>query len=221
MLFDTEPVAGRDLELKVLADLIDALDGAEHGMTLQVAGEAGIGKSRLLHELSAQSRARGHLVLSGRAAEFEAEHPFGVFGDALDDWLGSREHEHLAELGAGLATELAMVFPAFGALVSEHAPELQQEERYRAYRAVRVLLATIARDTPVVLVLDDVQWADPGSVELISHLLVHPCHGPVLVAAGVSPGAGLAAAAWRAGRRAAPRGCAASGSRAAHPVRRP
>jgi hypothetical protein len=140
-----------------------------------------------LHELSARSRARGHLVLSGRAAEFEAEDPFGVFGDALDDWLGSRGPEQLAELGAGLASELAVVFPAFGALVCAGTPELQQEERYRAYRAVRVLLSTIAQDTPVVLVLDDVQWADPGSVELISHLLVHPCQGPVLVALGFRP----------------------------------
>ncbi len=187
LVFDTEPPAGRGPELKVLADLIGALDGAERGLTLQVAGEPGIGKSRLLHELSAQSRARSHLVLSGRAAEFEAEHPFGVFGDALDDWLASREREHLAELGAELASELAVVFPAFGTLVSEHAPELQQEERYRAYRAVRVLLSALARATPVVLVLDDVQWADPGSMELISHLLVHPCHGAVLVALGFRP----------------------------------
>ena len=79
------------------------------------------------------------------------------------------------------------MFPAFGALVSERAPELQQEERYRAYRAVRVLLSTLARDTPVVLVLDDVQWADPGSMELISHLLAHPCQGAVLVALGFRP----------------------------------
>ena len=184
---ETEPPAGREPELKVLADLIDALDGADRGLTLQVAGEPGIGKSRLLHELSAQSRARGHLVLSGRAAEFEAEDPFGVFGDALDDWLSSREREHLAKLSDGFASELSVVFAAFGALVSERAPQLQQEERYRAYRAVRVLLSALARDTPVVLVLDDVQWADPGSIELISHLLAHPCQGPVLVALGFRP----------------------------------
>ena len=187
LVFDTEAPAGREPELKVLEDLIDALDVADRGSALQVAGEPGIGKSRLLHELSALSRARGHLVLSGRAAEFEAEDPFGVFGDALDDWLGSRERGDLAKLAAGLAAELAIVFPAFGALVSERAPQLQQEERYRAYRAVRVLLSALARDTPVVLVLDDVQWADPGSAELISHLLVHPCQGPVLVALGFRP----------------------------------
>jgi DNA-binding CsgD family transcriptional regulator/tetratricopeptide (TPR) repeat protein len=182
-----EPLGGREAELTVLAELIVALDWTERALMLQVAGEPGIGKSRLLAELAAQAAARGHLVLSGRAAEFEAEHPFGVFGDALDDWLLGRDRDRLEALAAGLAAELAIVFPAFGALTSARAPELQQEERYRAYRAVRGLLSALAQDVPVVLVLDDMQWADPGSVELISHLLVHPCQGRVLVALGFRP----------------------------------
>ena len=48
-------------------------------------------------------------------------------------------------------------------------------------------MSTVALDTPVVLVLDDVQWADPGSMELIAHLLAHPCQGAVLVALGFRP----------------------------------
>jgi len=187
VLSETQPLVGRDRELEVLAEVLDALGTAEHTLVLQVAGEPGIGKTRLLHELSEQSRARDHVVLSGRAAEFEAESPFGVLGDALDEWLAALEHDRLAALSAGLASELATVFPAFGSLVSDRAPELQQEERYRAYRAVRALLSSLAQDGPVVLVLDDVQWADPGSAELIAHLLAHPCRGPVLVALGFRP----------------------------------
>ena len=194
---DISALVGRGMELKAVAELLDALEVTDEALALQVAGEPGIGKSRLLHELSAQSRARGHLVLSGRAAEFEAEHPFGVLGDALDDWLASLGRDRLAALSDGLAAELAIVFPAFAPLISAGAPELQQEERYRAYRAVRALLSSLAHDGPVVLVLDDVQWADPGSAELIAHLLAHPCRGPVLVAlafrpAQVSPGLDVA-----------------------------
>ena len=171
----------------MLVDLLDALDAAETALVLEVAGEPGIGKSRLLGELAALGRARGHILLSGRAAEFEAESPFGVFGDALDDWLASLDRDRLAALSTGLEAELATVFPAFGPLVPERAPELQPEERYRAYRAVLTLLCSLAQDKPVVLVLDDVQWVDPGSMELIAHLLTHPCQGAVLVALGLRP----------------------------------
>jgi predicted ATPase len=82
-----EPMVGRDSELSAISDLLDALDAGAPGRALQVAGEPGIGKSRLLRELCASAQDRGCLVLSGRAAEFEGELPFGVFGDALDGWL--------------------------------------------------------------------------------------------------------------------------------------
>ena len=181
-----EALGGREAELSLLTEMLDALEAADDALVLQVAGEPGIGKSRLLRELASQAGFRGHLVLSGRAADFEAEQPFGVFGDALDGWLLDQERERLEALASGLAAELAMVFPAFGPLASARV-ELQQEERYRAYRAVRGMLSSLARTAPIVLVLDDVQWADPGSVELIGHLLAHPCQGPVLVALAFRP----------------------------------
>ena len=181
-----ETLGGREVELSVLAEMLDALETAESALVLQVAGEPGIGKSRLLRELTSQAGTRGHLVLSGRAAEFEAEQPFGVFGDALDAWLVDQERERLEALASGLATELAMVFPAFGPLASARV-QLQQEERYRAYPAVRGMLSSLARTAPFVVVLDDVQWADPGSVELMGHLLAHPCQGPVLLALAYRP----------------------------------
>ena len=181
-----DPMVGRDAEIEAISKLLDGLDADARGVTLQIAGEAGIGKSRLLKELCVTARDRGHLVLSGRAAEFEGELPFGAFVDALDDWLCGLQTARLTALAGGLAAELAVVFPAFDALASEHPPEMQ-EERFRAYRAVRGLLASMARDAPVVLVLDDVQWADPGSLELVRHLLAHPPRGAVLVALGFRP----------------------------------
>ena len=181
-----EALGGREAELSLITEMLDALEAADDALVLQVAGDPGIGKSRLLGELASQAGVRGHLVLSGRAADFEAEQPFGVFGDALDGWLLDQERERLEVLASGLAAELAMVFPAFGPLASARV-ELQQEERYRAYRAVRGMLSSLARTAPIVLVLDDVQWADPGSIELIGHLLAHPCQGPVLVALAFRP----------------------------------
>ena len=179
-------LVGRADELDAIAELVDALAVDGTGAVLQVAGQPGIGKSRLLYELRLRARERGHLVLSGRAAEFEAELPFGVFGDALDDWLVALEPARRQALARGLADELAVVLPAFEVLATRRAPAVDQE-RYRAYRAVRTLLSALAADAPVVLVLDDVQWADPGSVELLGYLLAHPPRGEVMIALGFRP----------------------------------
>ncbi|MDQ3978773.1 MAG: AAA family ATPase [Actinomycetota bacterium] len=197
----SEPLlVGRPTEAQVIAEMLDALDADTGRSVLQVAGDPGIGKSRLLRTLCAAAHARGHVVLSGRAAEFEGELPFGVFGDALDDWLASQDPHRLEALAEGSEAELAIVLPAFDRLTPGRPPELQQE-RYRAYRAVRSLLSALAADAPVVLVLDDMHWADSGSVELVCHLLAHPPRGAVLIALGFRPaqvspqlGAGLAAA---------------------------
>jgi DNA-binding CsgD family transcriptional regulator/tetratricopeptide (TPR) repeat protein len=180
------PLVGRAAEVEVLEEVLDALGSDGVASVLQVAGDAGIGKSRLLHELRASSRARGYVVLSGRAAEFEAELPFGVFSHALDDWLISLDRKRLRALAGGLSAQLAVVLLAFEQLAPVRTPEIPQE-RNRAYRAVRSLLSSIADDTPLVLVLDDVHWADPGSVELLCHLLAHPPRGAVLLAVGYRP----------------------------------
>jgi len=177
-------LVGREAELALIEEL---LDGTAHESILEVAGDPGIGKSRLLRELREEARARGHRVLAGRAAEFEGELPFGAFTDALDDWLVGLDRQQRAALAGDLAADLAGVFPAF----EELAPQGQaasQQERYRGYRAVRHLLGALAADAPLVLTLDDVHWADPGSVELLVHLLAHPLRGRVLLALAFRPG---------------------------------
>jgi DNA-binding NarL/FixJ family response regulator len=186
MSAEERPLVGRDRELTAITGALDALQGAAVGSVLQIAGEPGIGKSRLLGEMAADAHERGCIVLTGRAAEFEGELPFGVFTDALDDWLLAQTADRLATLAGGSAAELAAVLPAFEGLTDGLAPGLQQE-RYRAHRAVRHLLSALADEAPLVLVLDDVQWTDPGSAELLCHLLAHPPRGAVLLALGFRP----------------------------------
>ena len=73
---------GRERELSRLRDALDAPRAV-----IAICGEPGIGKSRLLAALRDEARSRGALVLSGRAAEFERELPYGVLVDALDSHL--------------------------------------------------------------------------------------------------------------------------------------
>jgi DNA-binding NarL/FixJ family response regulator len=178
-------LVGRAEELGSLDMLITRLDEDEPA-ALELAGEPGIGKSRLLSELATRARDLGHTVLAGRATELERGLPFSVFVDALDDYLMALDPRRLEALDEGVRVELATVFPSLETH-ADRRPAAMQEERYRSYRAVRQLLELVARPHPLVLVLDDVHWADSASIELLDTLLRRPPSAPVLIALAVRP----------------------------------
>ena len=104
-------LVGRADELGSLDRAVEALVRGEPTATLLV-GEPGIGKTRLLAELAARADARGHLVLSGSASELEADLPFWIFVDALEEYVAGLEPRRLAALDDDLRSELALMFPA-------------------------------------------------------------------------------------------------------------
>src|SRR6266545_4411844 len=141
---------------------------------------------QVLAELAARADARGQLVLSGSASELERDLPFSVFVDALDEYVRGLERSRLADLDDDVRTELAHVFPSLTALATEREVALQHE-RYRSHRAVRELLEQLASAQPLMLVLDDLHWADPASVELLGTLLRRPPAARVLLALAIRP----------------------------------
>jgi len=176
---------GRASELGSLERILNELDRGSPG-AIELVGEPGIGKTRLLKELAARAEARGHLVLSGSASELERDLPFSVFVDALDEYVAGLEPKRLAVLDDKDQAELAHVFPSLSPLAGGREVALQHE-RYRSHRAVRELLERLAAPTPLVLVLDDVHWADSASVELLGALLRRPPATAVLIALAVRP----------------------------------
>ena len=153
---------------------------------IHIVGEAGIGKSRLLAEARELAGGAGHLVLSGRATEFERDYPFGAFVDALDPFFDGDAAEWIDDLGRERAHELAAILPSL-AIRNGDAPAVSQAERFRAYDAARVLLERLGERRPLVLALDDLHWSDAASIELISHLLRRPPRGPVLILMAYRP----------------------------------
>ncbi len=177
------PIVGRDKEVERIAATLGALDS---GVVLTVEGEPGIGKSRLLAELTATADKRRFLVLEGRGNEGELDVPFAPFLDALDDYLASVNPRMIRPTDADGRDELARIFPSLADLGGRGANGVQ-EERYRSHRAVRALLEGLAARQPLVLVIDDAHWADSASVELLSHLVRHPTRAPLLLAIGLRP----------------------------------
>jgi predicted ATPase len=197
-------VVGRDHELAELDRALSRL-ASRQSWVIQLVGEPGIGKSRLLVELARRAEARRCLVLIGRAAEFEQDVPFGAIIDALNDPLGALDSAVVRALQPRALQELAYVFPSLSGFADDTLPPRTQADRYRFHYALRAVLERLAARRPVLIAIDDVHWADPASCEVIAHLL-RRFHGPLLIALAVrhtpTPLAGLLEDAIRAGEGA-------------------
>jgi DNA-binding NarL/FixJ family response regulator len=197
-------VVGREHEL---AELDRALGRLAKGQpwVIQLVGEPGIGKSRLLAELAHRAEKRRCLVLIGRAAEFEQDVPFGAIIDALNDHLGALDSAVVRALQPQALQELAQVFPSLSGFADDTSAPRGQVDRYRFHYALRAVLERLAAVGPVLIALDDVHWADPASCEVIAHLL-RRFRGALLIALAVrhTPRtlAGILEDAFRAGEGA-------------------
>src|SRR5215211_6163373 len=129
-----EQLVGRADELGVLEEALTALE-RERSVAVELVGEPGIGKTRLLAELARRADARGHLVLSGCASELERDLPFWVFVDALDEYVHGLDPHRLGALDNDVKAELATVFPSLAGLATRRKAAIQHE-RYRSHRAV-------------------------------------------------------------------------------------
>jgi DNA-binding winged helix-turn-helix (wHTH) protein/predicted ATPase len=165
----TTAIIGREKALAFLREKLDAaLQGK--GSVVFVTGPAGIGKTRLVRELRDHAARRGYQWL-GSKYEKAGNHPYGAWVDMLKGHLQQRDAKALRILMGPYATQLASAFPE----VLPHAnstprvaPQDSESERSRRLEAWAHLLIQISREAPLLLYLDDVQWA--GSLELLPHL---------------------------------------------------
>jgi DNA-binding CsgD family transcriptional regulator len=182
-------LVGRADELVLLDAALRDLAERATPQVVEISGEAGIGKTRLLDELCERADRRGDLVRRGRAAEFEQSIPFAPVVDALDAYLETLDPARLKLPKGELRDELGAIFPS---LRTERSPVGGvHDERYRAYRAARELVERLAASRPLVIALDDFHWADDASCELIAALLQRPPSAAVMLALAVRSGQAL------------------------------
>ena len=155
-----------------LAAVEDALLAARRGESrfVALAGEAGIGKTRLAAELAREARELGCTVLAGACSDAELALPYLPFVEAIGNYLDEADRDQLAEtLGPSMA-ELSQLFPQ---LARGDAPERSADPgqaKLRLFEAVVSLLAVPAREHMLLLVIEDVHWADASTRELLDYL---------------------------------------------------
>ncbi|HEY3818807.1 MAG TPA: AAA family ATPase [Polyangiaceae bacterium] len=179
---------GRRAELALLdAAFAEARAGAM--VVLRVLGESGVGKTALVRRFGDEAAAAGALVLSGRCTERELVPYKAVDGvvDALSQHLTGLPPDIAGSLLPDSAVLLPQLFPVLGRLEALADPDPAdrgavepREARARSFAALRELLGSVARAQPLVVAIDDLQWADADSLTLLGEI-VRPPQAPSML----------------------------------------
>lgn len=160
------PLIGREAETAQLREALDRAAGERGGLVV-VLGEAGMGKSRLVEELIAHAKRRDARVLLGRAYESDQILLFGPVVDALRTGRVGQDPEVLDALGLAWRGELARLLPELAAPGTSAPVRLDYR---RLFETIAQLLAHLAARDTLLLVLEDLHWADELTVRLLAFL---------------------------------------------------
>ncbi len=165
---------GRKRELLLLADRLGAAGRGEGGVVL-IAGEPGIGKTRLLAEFASLARKTGWLVLNGRAYDTEGMPAYLPLVEAISGHIDASSDEDLRLLAEDAPAVDALIRPLrsrFGTLPPSR-PMSPEADRFRLFEAVSEFFLRAAQSPEtrgLLLCIDDLHWADPSTLQLLLHL---------------------------------------------------
>ncbi len=176
-------VIGREAELSELGDAVKRVGSGGGSEVLLISGEAGQGKTTLVAEAARVAWDGGACVLFGHCEEDLAT-PYQLFSEALGHFVTHAPDDQLAAHVDAHGSELAGLVPALTHRVPDLPPSRATDsdsERYLLFSAACGLLSMASSDRPVILVLDDLQWADTGSLLLLRHLVAAHESRPLLI----------------------------------------
>ena len=167
----------RERELDEIRERLESAR-AGAGSTLVVEGPGGIGKTELLIAAGREARERDMCVLSARGAELEREFPFGVVRQLLETRVTGPGGDELMD---GAAALCAPVFELAGR-------EEEDEHSFAVLHGLYWLCATLAERSPLLVLVDDAQWADPASLAFLAYLARRVEDLPVALVVASRPG---------------------------------
>ncbi len=166
-------MVGRQVELNQLRELWQRAQQGQGHLAL-ISGEPGVGKTRLANEMLVLARLKGAVVLQGGCYEYEAATPYLPFVEAIRQWVHVQSRDVLAERLYSTAAELAKLAPEIEARLgplSPNPPLPPNEERLRLFDHVTRFFQRLAAGRGLLLFLDDLHWADQGTLALLHYLL--------------------------------------------------
>jgi class 3 adenylate cyclase/tetratricopeptide (TPR) repeat protein len=193
------PFVGRQAELELLGELFERTLAERSARQVTIVGEPGVGKSRFVAELAATVDARPELVAwrQGRCLPYGDGITFWALGEIVKAQAGILESDGSAQVAAKLRAAVHALLPdpserewlaaRMGPLVGVTDLEAAKPERAELFAAWRRLIEAMAAFHPLVLVVEDLHWADPAMLEFLSHLAENPAGLPMLLLATARP----------------------------------
>ena len=169
------PLVDRTEEMNLLKEAVYRAVHGEGGLVF-IHGEAGIGKTRLVRELGAYARSRGVQVLYGRCPalfRMDGVPPYIIWKEVIKDYLETCTLDQLDRVIGFYPAEVAKLVPELSQRLRTIPQSFQispEQEQNRLFEAVSQFITNIARETPLLVVLDDLQWTDPSSLLLLHYL---------------------------------------------------
>ena len=195
------PMVGRESELKQVINAMDAMLSNQQGRLVTLVGEAGIGKSRLTAEFKSSLDLRQVTLLEGQSLTYRKSVSYWILLEVLRDYLGITlgtgkkdiQEKLRSKVSELLGTESASLLPFLEKLfnldpsdasASQKLDYLDAEQlRQQNFIAIRNFLLAIAERKPLILVLEDLHWADEISLEFLSYFLEAIGNAPVMMLA--------------------------------------
>ena len=167
----TTPLISRTEELSKLRSLFDnAL--AKRSNLVALRGEAGVGKSRLMHEFGSYAQTNGASVLSGRATENGL--PYAPWVDVTRQYTSAAPGEALRRMLGGNASELVKLVPDIAAKLGTIPPPRplgEAQDKIRFYETVTQFFKAVSNQAPLLLLFEDMQYADQPSLDLLQYFV--------------------------------------------------
>jgi tetratricopeptide (TPR) repeat protein len=176
-------LVGRTPQLAALERALERAHGG-NGETMLIAGEAGIGKSRLVDEIRARAEQQGSVILEGHCFEPDRALPYAPFIDLLRALLAARSGGDVADRLGRAASDLVRIVPELADRLPgiPDAPILEPEqERHRLVNALVETLAGLAAARPAAVVIEDLHWSDDASLDVLFHLARRARSFPLLL----------------------------------------
>ncbi len=177
-------LVGRRAEVEQLGHAFDAVCRGRGSVTLLV-GDAGIGKTRMITEIVDAAVERGALSFVGRAHESGGAPAYWIWVEALRPYIAQADPDDLVSLMGPGAPEISELVPMAAAnrLPAQATAFEPEQARYRMFDSVTTFLTNVARRAPLVLVLEDLHWADKPSLLLLQFLAREIAGVPIWVVA--------------------------------------
>ncbi len=165
------PLVGRDEELSRLRSAFQDAQAGKSSIVV-IHGEAGAGKSRILRELTSYAQSEGASVLTGRGTEDKV--PYSPWVELLREYVASVPSEVLRRMIAGNPADLARLVPDITVKLGTIPPVKsigEQQDKIRLFETITQFLIAVSKEQPLLVLLDDMEWADQASIDLLEYFV--------------------------------------------------